>query len=293
VKTDVHYPTDINLLLDAMRKIIFLLANLCEKYGIQNFRQYWHNFKKAKRAYRKAQKMKRSTSKNETKKANREATIKAAYEAYLDICEKMIKRSEEVMKIIPEADVMTLVARYVIAGYIKHAKRQIDQVNRRVLEGEKIPHEEKVFSIFEEHTEWISKGKAGVPQELGLKVCVIEDQFGFILNHKVMQKEGDEAIAISLAQDTKLKYENISSISYDKGFYNPANKEQLKKMLEKLVMPKKGKLSRQEKEEEYDEDFKTLRRKHSAVESGINALQNHGLKRCRNHGIKGFKNYVA
>ena len=56
-----------------------------------------------------------------------------------------------------------------------------------VLAGETIPHEEKVFSVFEEHTEWISKGKAGVPVELGLRVCVLEDQHGFILHHRVME----------------------------------------------------------------------------------------------------------
>lgn len=43
-------------------------------------------------------------------------------------------------------------------------------IDRRVLKGECIPHEEKVFSIFEPHTEWICKGKAGVPVELGLRV---------------------------------------------------------------------------------------------------------------------------
>ena len=51
-------------------------------------------------------------------------------------------------------------------GYRAHAERQIDPIRRRVLAGEKIPHNEKVFSIFEPHTEWISKGKAGVPVEL-------------------------------------------------------------------------------------------------------------------------------
>ncbi len=61
----------------------------------------------------------------------------------------------------------------VIDGYIAHAERQIDQIRRRVLEGSPIAHQEKVFSIFEEHTEWISKGKAGVSQELGLGVCVL------------------------------------------------------------------------------------------------------------------------
>ncbi len=57
-----------------------------------------------------------------------------------------------------------------IKGFIRHAQRQMDQIERRVIGGEVIPHEEKVFSIFQPHTEWISKGKAGVPVELGLKV---------------------------------------------------------------------------------------------------------------------------
>jgi transposase, IS5 family len=39
----------------------------------------------------------------------------------------------------------------------------------RVLCEQAIPHEDKVFSVYEPHTEWISKGKAGVPVELGLK----------------------------------------------------------------------------------------------------------------------------
>ena len=60
-----------------------------------------------------------------------------------------------------------------LGNYMSHAERQIDQIRRRVIGGERISHEEKVFSIFEEYTEWISKGKAGVPQELGLLVCIL------------------------------------------------------------------------------------------------------------------------
>ena len=60
-------------------------------------------------------------------------------------------------------------------GYMAHVERQIDQIRRRVLQGEVIPHHEKVFSIFEPHTEWIVKGKVGVPVELGLRVCILED----------------------------------------------------------------------------------------------------------------------
>ena len=62
------------------------------------------------------------------------------------------------------------------------------QIKRRVIEGEKIAHAEKVFSLFQPHTEWISKGKAGVPVELGIRMCVMEDTHGFILHHRVMKK---------------------------------------------------------------------------------------------------------
>ena len=56
-----------------------------------------------------------------------------------------------------------------IEGLVAHARRQIDQVERRLLRGETIPHEEKVFSIFEEHTRWVSKGKAGTPWNWGFR----------------------------------------------------------------------------------------------------------------------------
>ena len=85
-------------------------------------------------------------------------------------------------------------------GYLKHADRQVDQIRRRVLEGETIPHAEKVFSIFEPHTEWVNKGKAGVPVELGLKVCVVEDQHRFILHHHVMVKATDDQVAVLVTE---------------------------------------------------------------------------------------------
>lgn len=59
--------------------------------------------------------------------------------------------------------------------FCAHAERQIDQITRRVIKGEKIPHEAKLFSWFEPHTEWINKGKAGVPVELGVRVCILEE----------------------------------------------------------------------------------------------------------------------
>lgn len=177
--------------------------------------------------------------------------------------------------------------------FITHAKLQIDQIQRRVLNGEKIPPEEKVYSIFESHTEWISKGKAGVPQELGVKVSIVEDQYGFILNHAVMQKQTDDKVAVSITEATKKLFPNLFSCSFDKGFHSPQNKKDLVELLDLVILPKKGKLSAVQFEEEMSDTFVQARNQHSAVESAINCLEHHGLDRCPDHGIDGFKRYVS
>jgi hypothetical protein len=180
-----------------------------------------------------------------------------------------------------------------ISGYIQHVQRQIDQIQRRVIDGETIPHDEKVFSIFEEHTEWIVKGKAGISQELGLRICVLEDQHRFILHHHVMVKQEDKDVAIPITLEAKKRYPNLNGCSYDKGFYSPSNRKKLSQVLAKLTMPKKGRLSQKDKEIEYSDEFVRFRRQHSAVESAINALEHHGLDRCLDRGLIGFQRYVA
>jgi hypothetical protein len=291
VETDVHYPTDINLLLDAIRKIIFLIGNLCGELYITEWRQYRHIFKKIKKQFNYVRRLKRSSSKNEQQKQKREQLILNAHQQYVNLVEAYLVRvkcSIEALGAMGSVGTIML-----IENYISHAERQIDQIRRRVLDGETIPHHEKVFSIFEEHTEWINKGKAGVPQELGLSVCIVEDQFGFILHHHVMEKQKDVEVALPIITETKRRFPALGSCSFDRGFYSSDNRQQLKEILDNLVMPKKGKLSEADKQLEYSEEFIESKHQHAAVESAINALENHGLDRCLDFGIEGFKRYVA
>ena len=162
-----------------------------------------------------------------------------------------------------------------------------------MIKGEVIPHEEKVFSIFEEHTEWINKGKAGVPVELGLRVCVLEDQVGFILHHQVMERQTDDKVAIEMIVETQKLYPLLNGCSFDKGFHSVENQQELKLLLDELTLPKKGKWSQADRERESTDVFIAARKQHPAVESAINALEVHGLDRCPDHGIDGFKRYVA
>jgi len=293
VETDVHYPTDINLLFDAIRKTILPIKALSNSLGLPGWRQGSHLLKKVKKLFRKAQQLKRSTSKDDSKREKREQLIIDAHLAYLELAETLIVRAKETLLAASSPSIVAHLKIEEIKKYITHTERQIDQIRRRVVEGETIPHNEKVFSLFEEHTEWISKGKAGVSQELGLKVCVVKDQFGFILHYRVMQEETDDQIAVRIIQETKDRFNQLSECSFDKGFHSPYNQKELAKILDKVILPRKGKLSAINKEIENSDEFREARRKHSAVESSINALENHGLDRCRDHGLHGFKRYVG
>lgn len=293
VETDVHYPTDINLLFDAIRKIVFLTGGMCEEHGITEWRQYKHIFKKIKKEFNIVRKLKRSSSKKEELKAKREQLIKEAHRHYTDMVEGYVHRAKETMDILTGMGICPIWRCMVVEHFISHAERQIDQIRRRVLEGETIAHDEKIFSIFEEHTAWISKGKAGVPQELGLGVCIVEDQYGFILHHHVMEKQTDVDIAVMMVAESRRRFPDLSVCSFDRGFYSPDNKKTLTEILDQAVMPKKGMLSKADMAIEHSDEFIQARHQHAAVESAINALENHGLDRCPDHGLVGFKRYIA
>lgn len=296
VETDVHFPTDINLLFDAIRKTVETCAGICDKFEWSAWRQYRYNLRQFKKSYRKIQKLKHSTSKDEIVRETKKLEIRDAHEAYIIEAADYIKRSDQTRTEVvarPNISITDLAELKILDGYTAHAKRQIDQIRRRVLEGEKIPHDEKVFSIFEPHTEWISKGKAGVPVELGLRVCILEDQHKFILHHMVMEKQTDDQVAIGMVDKSQASFPALKVVSFDKGFHSPENRTSLEERLDLVAMPRKGKLSAANRAREAEPEFVKMRHKHSAVESAINGLEHFGLDICRDHGTEGFKRYVA
>jgi len=293
VETNVHFPTDINLLLDAMRKIITLTSDLCEGRKMSNWRQSKYNLRHVKRLMRSAQNAKRHNSKDTEKRKQCESKIKAAHQEYIAVSNQYILKSEETLQLLDCPSFKESFKIEEIRRFIDHGKRQIDQIQKRVILGETIPHDEKVFSLFKPYTEWVSKGKAGVPVELGVKVCILEDENQFILHHLVMEKQTDEQVAIAMVEGAEKNFGKLGSVSFDKGFHSKNNQETLKGKLELLVLPRKGKLSKAAQEMESEESFRKARRQHSAVESAINALEVHGLDKCPDYGIDNFKRYVA
>jgi hypothetical protein len=98
-----------------------------------------------------------------------------------------------------------------------------------------------------------------------------------------MENQTDDQIAVEMVVEAKRKFAILSSCSFDRGFHSPKNQEDLQQLLDHVVLPRKGKLSLKAKAIEHSEDFIKSRCKHSAVESAINALENHALDRCPDH----------
>ena len=180
--------------------------------------------------------------------------------------------------------------------YKKYVTKFTDQIERRLLKGEVIPAEEKIFSIFEEHTEWISKGKFNKKVELGHLLLITTDQYQFIVDYKVMEKQKDPSQVNSLCERIKRNFpgKKVYSHSFDKGFWSKDNQTTLQDAaIEQVILPKRGRHNKEDKARESDATFKKLRNAHSAVESNIHMLEHHGLNRCMDKGLRNYKRCVG
>jgi hypothetical protein len=291
MESNVHFPSDISLLWDAGRKCIDIIMHSEKEFNLEGWR-------KSKLWYRKLKNQLRDLSKTcQSGGKEREKNVKEKAKEYLRLARQLNdKIVESKGTIYEELTVLQSLIRLIeLDYYIDMLTKHIDLVERRLIKGEIIPHEEKLFSIFEPHAEWIKKGKANNKVEIGHNILVATDQFGFILTHKVIEKQADVVLSIPLADKLISFYSEQSfySISFDKGFWKKEYKELLQLYFEKVIMPKKGSKNKIEQEEESSKEFKKLRNKHSGIESNINSLEHHGLNRCPDKGKKGFIKYAA
>ena len=96
-----------------------------------------------------------------------------------------------------------------------------------------------------------------------------------------------------MVKEIQAQFSELRNASFDRGFYSPENRDILDGLLDNNVMPKKGYLSKVNREREQGKRFKAMRGKHPGVESAINNLEHRGLDRVRSKGKSGFARSVA
>jgi hypothetical protein len=287
VESNVHFPTDYNLLWDCGRKCLdmtrYLIAKSPNVNGWRKINDWERQLKNKMRSLGKAIASGGKGKEKRVKDAALEYLVKAR-----SLSNKLTKGKGD----IPINTEKELIWFLQLEVYLELLDKHIDLVERRIIKSEKIPHEEKIFSIFEIYTEWITKGKLHPNVELGKNVNITSDQFHLIVDYEIMEHEADSAIVIRLA-DTLLSKYRIDSWTFDKGFYSLATKQLLQFYVPQVVMPKRGKLNQYEKEAESQRTFMNKKKQHSAVESNINELEHRGLDRCPDRGYPNFRRYVG
>lgn len=289
LETDVHFPTDLNLLWDAGRKCVDLVEGLL---ACGHAMPGWRKFK----VWRRQLKACERTASHTVYRGgpNKEARVKRAVREYLAVGRDL---SAKVRSSLPGlCDQAVDASRWERLAYFHTMlDKHLDLVERRLLKEEKIPSHEKVFSLFEPHTEWIQKGKQRPNVELGHRLLIATDQHQLIQDYDVPVGGADVDQSLPLTDRLLGRYGMgaIASLSFDKGFTRTEDRELLNLYVPVVVMPKRGKKNAAETQRENDKRFVALRKRHSAVESEINSLEHHGLNRCLDVGLEGYLRYVG
>lgn len=267
------------------------MTHLCKKKSLIGWRKSKNWQRELKTKMRICWQIQRGGGKNKSERVKKAVLsyLQKAGELNLKVKEGVALLQQSGLSMLESAELLQI--EYFQKMLVKH----FDLIERRLINGEVIPHEEKVFSLFESYTQWINKGKTHPSVELGRKLLLTTDQYQLILHHKVMDQSVDKNETL-LEMDLLFKLygeDAFDSISFDKGFSCKEDRDILELFIPNVIMPKKGRLSAYDKAKEGTKKFKLLRNKHSAIESNINMLTHHGLNRCPDKGLRGFKRYAA
>ncbi len=282
-ETNIHYPTDSSLLWDSFRTLSRLLRNVQNQLPQLDLQHRYHN-KKVKKLFT-------FISRNASSKNKR--TLRKVKSAY----RKLIDRVRWIHAISQEVLVQASCAGYLIdelEHYLPLVQEIIDQADKRVLQEISLPADQKLYSLFEEHTELIKRGKAAKPIEFGHKILIAQTGEKFIHHYQVMPKriEDKELLepAIEAHKDLFGHYPEL--LSTDKGFYQ--SMEQVSSLEEKIAVvsiAKKGRRNFDEYQRETSEDFIAGQRFRAGSEGSISVLKRvFKLGKCF---FKGFKHYAA
>jgi transposase, IS5 family len=295
VETNIHYPTESSLIGDGLRKVVTLAAELAEAHDRPGWRQHEHLLKNIKDIVREVSQASRSKRQGTDR-------VKRGYQKLLRLAEDLMVRARQLLATLifqvepREEDRVAAGAELKLCHYLELTEKVCGTAKRRVLLGESVPNEEKIFSIFEPHTELIMRGKVPNPIQYGHRVLVIEDAVGFICQYEVVANGvlDQDLVVPTMKKLQKRLGGKIERASFDRAFHTPENQEKLAQIVAHPCIPKKGQNLGRQQQKEATVEFREARQSHPGIESAIGALQaGNGLERSRDKSELGYERYVG
>jgi transposase, IS5 family len=282
VESNIHAPSDSSLLWDAVRVLNRLLLRAHENFGIRRFPN------RTRRAKRRALEI-------QTAKPNQKRKRVKAYRDLLHVTRETMGYAREAMDRLgtcPEILAPALAAE--IGHYVKLTERVVDQTERRVLHGEEVPAEEKIFSLFEAHTDIIIKDRRDI--FYGHKLTVTGGRSGLILDWVIEDgNPADSTLAVRMIERQQEIYGRVPrQVAFDGGYASKDNLREIKELgVKDVSFSKKRGLDVLDMVKSHWV-YRSLRNFRAGIESWISFLKrSFGLERAYWRGQEGFARYVG
>jgi len=291
-ETNIHYPSDSSLLWDGFRTVTRLVGQIQREAPELGLRHRFHD--------RKVKKLSTFIARNAGSKCPAtQRRVKTHYRQLIHAVRWIHAVGQEVLAHSGKPGL--LLSNLVIRGlreelvhYLPLVARVIFQAGERVLQGRMVPPDAKLYSIFEEHTEMLLRGKAGKPLEFGHMLVLAQTGEKFIHHYRVLeQRQPDpELLPATLAKHRLIFGCNPHQLAADKGFYQSREQlAELRAQIPQVSIAKKGRRTAAETARETSETFAAGQRFRAGIEGSISVLKRaFRLRRCL---YKGFKHYAA
>ncbi len=295
VQTDVHHPTDNTLLWDVVRVVTRLVGRLADVIE-RRIKGFPNRMRAARRRMLAIQRM--TTTQRHERQTGKYRELIGIAEEVVECARSALRDTRNTRGKDLLSDLAAEELRQEIDRYCGLGDRVIDQARRRVIEGEQVPNAEKIYSIFEPHTDLIKRGKVRTPVEFGHKVFLAESAQGLITQYKVLKgNPSDEDHVEPSLKRHKDAFGSVPELyGSDRGFFSDRNVTSCERGGVKVVcIPQRGGKKTPEREAyEKSPAFKKGQRFRAGIEGRISVLfRGRGMKRCLAEGYERFELWVG
>jgi len=294
VEADIHHPTDNTLLWDVVRVLTRLVGRLAKTLKLRRIKGFRD---RTRAAHRRMYEIQRMTSRQ------RADLQQSTYRALIEIAEEVVANARSAVdktatKRDPDVTLKTDALRDEIAHYCDLGARVIEQTRRRVLDGEQLANTEKIYSIFEPHTDLIKRGKVRAPVEFGHKVFLAESAKGLITQYDILKgNPADEVYVMPSLKHHRRVFRRAPNLySADRGFFSENSIAACTRAAVATVcIPQRGGSKTPQRQNfERSPAFKKGQRFRAGIEGRISVLmRGRGMKRCRAEGAERFALFVG
>ena len=295
VESNIRSPSDNRLLADSVRVLVrnVIRARTVLQMAGQKAQEKFEDFTQT------AKQLSRQIG--ETLRTKTEAARTAGQQQYQELLsmtretveaarrtqKQLRKRSEQPAKRLAET----------LATFIPRAEQVMNQTVRRILQGEQVPAQEKIVSLFEAHADIIRRGKESKPVEYGHKIWLNEVEGGLVSHYRILEGNppDEQQWKPSLKAHQATFKHPPRQASADRGLSSEPNEQLAHDLgIQHVIIPKRGYRSKAREKLEHRAWFVKGRKWHAGVEGRISILKRaHGLGRCLAHGLTGFHSWVG